>query len=171
MKKEICIELRQKIVKAHKNSSGYKSISNQFDILKTTVQSIIQRFKKFNIVQNLTGRGRNEKLSPRPARQVGQEIAKSPRITGKVLLQNLRMERIEISKSTLQRTLKKEHQNWNLTTRYSLVSYQDTVSLSYPSPVCVCFLFTLFFWKIEKIKIFPSDNWYFGIWEVKMVII
>ena len=107
-KKEVCIELSQKIVDAHENGKSKKFISKWFDIPKSTVQSIIEKFKKFNTIQNFTRQERKEKVSPWLARQVMWEISKSPRITGKVLFQNLSTEGIEILRSTLPRTLKKE---------------------------------------------------------------
>ena len=43
-KKEVCIELRQNSVNAHKNASDNKSIAKWFDISKSIVQSIIHKF-------------------------------------------------------------------------------------------------------------------------------
>ena len=44
-KKVVCIELGQKkIVNTYKNGSSNKSILKRFDILKSTVQSIIEKF-------------------------------------------------------------------------------------------------------------------------------
>ena len=63
--------------------------------------------KSLPLFRNLAGRGR-KKLSLRSVRQFMREISKSPRITDKVILQNLSMEGIETSRSALQRTLQKE---------------------------------------------------------------
>ena len=52
-KNGVLYRVKTQIINAHKNGCGYKSVSKQFDIPKSTVQNIIQKFKKFNTVQNL----------------------------------------------------------------------------------------------------------------------
>ena len=61
-----------------------------------------------HITKTLQDKKKKEKLSPRSTRQVVQEVSKTLRITRKVFLRNLCLEGIEILRSTLQRTLKKE---------------------------------------------------------------
>ena len=65
-KKELSEDLCQRLVSAHSEGKGYKAISKQYDVPVATVQSIINKHKRFNTVKNLSGRGRKRKVSPRP---------------------------------------------------------------------------------------------------------
>lgn len=104
--KEHSFEVRQKIVNAHKQGSGYKSISKRFEVPVSTVRNIIKKYGVFKTIQNLTGRGRKKKLSPRTVRKVIREVEKDPKTTCKKVVQQLSDHGIEISVSTLRRTLK-----------------------------------------------------------------
>ena len=57
-KKELSEDLRQRVVDAHGQGKGYKAISKQYAVPVATVQSIIRKYKKFNTVKNICGRGR-----------------------------------------------------------------------------------------------------------------
>lgn len=106
--KELSMDLRTRIVDAHKNGKGYKAISKQFLVPVSTVQSIVKKYREFQMVENREGRGRKQKLSPRDVRKVVREVNLNPRSTFKAILNNLSTSGIEISKSTLQRTMRKE---------------------------------------------------------------
>lgn len=104
--KEHSFDVRQKIVDAHMSGSGYKTISKRFEVPVSTVRNIIKKYGAFNTVQNLTGRGRKKKLSPRTVRQVIREVEKDPKTTGKKVVHQLSEQGTEISVSTLRRTLR-----------------------------------------------------------------
>ena len=57
-KKELSEDLCRSLVYAHSRGKGYKAISKQYDVPVATVQSIINKHKRFNTVKNLSGRGR-----------------------------------------------------------------------------------------------------------------
>ena len=50
-KKELSEDLRQRLVRAHGEGKAYKAISKQHDVPVATVQSIINKHKRFNTVK------------------------------------------------------------------------------------------------------------------------
>lgn len=104
-KKELSNDLRNKIVNSHKEGLGYKAISKKFNVPTSTIQSIIKKFKTFNTVENVIGRGRKGKVCPRSARKITRYVCNNPRTTSKEILSNLEASGIKISRQTLQRTL------------------------------------------------------------------
>jgi transposase len=105
--KELSEDLRMRIVNAHKNGKGYKTISKQFLVPVATIQSIIRKYKKVKTVKNLVGRGRKPKVSPKLARKIVREASNNPRTTTKVIRNNLRESGIDVSRQTVQRALNK----------------------------------------------------------------
>ena len=79
--KEISLDLRQRIVNAHKAGNGYTSISKQFQASRTGVRSIIKKLKDINTVQNKTGRGRKRTISTSLQRKLVRDVTKDPRTT------------------------------------------------------------------------------------------
>uniref|UniRef100_A0A3P8SU62 Uncharacterized protein n=1 Tax=Amphiprion percula TaxID=161767 RepID=A0A3P8SU62_AMPPE len=104
---ELSESLRSRIVAAHKTGKGYKAIAKCFQVPVATVQSIIKKYKEFDTVENLKGRGRKPKVTPALARMVVREAKKNPNITTKAILKNLSNSGTNISRQTLQRTLQK----------------------------------------------------------------
>ena len=104
-KKELSEDLRQRLVCAHSKGKGYKAISKQYDVPVSTVQSIINKYKKFNTVKNLSGRGRKCKVSPKLARKICREVSNNPRTTTKALIQSLYQAGTSVSRSTIERFL------------------------------------------------------------------
>ncbi|KAL7888545.1 hypothetical protein AOLI_G00035190 [Acnodon oligacanthus] len=84
--KALTEDLRLRIEAAHKSGKGYKAKSKCFQVLVATVQSIIQKYKTFRIVESLRGRGRKPKVTPVLARRMVREVKKNPRITTKATL-------------------------------------------------------------------------------------
>ena len=106
--KELSDDLRMSIVNAHKDGKGYKAISKLFRVPVSTVQSIVQKYKKFSTVKNIGKRGRKSKMSPRLARKVCREALCNPRTTIKALQNNLGEMGTKVSAQTISRTLHKE---------------------------------------------------------------
>ena len=77
-KKELSEDLRQRLVRAHSEGKDYKTISKQYDVPVATVQSIINKHKRFNTVKNLSGRGRKRKVSPNLSRKICREVSNNP---------------------------------------------------------------------------------------------
>ena len=72
--KELSVDLRQIFINFHKSVYSYSTISNQLAIPRSTVQSVIKKFKQFGTTENLPGCGRKPKLSPRTTRKLCHKV-------------------------------------------------------------------------------------------------
>ncbi|KAG2459959.1 TC1A transposase, partial [Polypterus senegalus] len=79
--KELPEELRDRIVARHRSGQGYKKISAAFKVPKSTVASIILKWKTFGTTRTLPRAGRLAKLSYRGRRALVREVKKNPKIT------------------------------------------------------------------------------------------
>ncbi len=74
--KELPEELRDRIVARHRSGQGYKNISAALKVPKSTVASIILKWKTFGTTRTLPRAGRN-----RGRRALVREVKKNPKIT------------------------------------------------------------------------------------------
>ena len=102
--KEISLDLRKRIIDAHKAGDGYTKLSKRFQVSRTGVRSI-RKFKEIHTVQNKTGRGRKRKISSTLERKLARYVSKDPRTTAKTLVNDLATSGIEVSKKTVTRVL------------------------------------------------------------------
>ncbi len=79
--KELPEELRDRIVARHRSGQGYKKISAALKVPKSTVASIILKWKTFGTTRTLPRAGRLAKLSYRGRRALVREVKKNPKIT------------------------------------------------------------------------------------------
>ncbi len=79
--KELPEELRDRIVARHRSSQGYKKNSAALKVPKSTVASIILKWKTFGTTRTLPRAGRPAKLSYRGRRTLVREVKKNPKIT------------------------------------------------------------------------------------------
>uniref|UniRef100_A0A3Q3SGG7 Tc1-like transposase DDE domain-containing protein n=1 Tax=Mastacembelus armatus TaxID=205130 RepID=A0A3Q3SGG7_9TELE len=79
--KELPKELRDRIVARQRSGQGYKRISAALKVPKSTVASIILKWKKFGMTRTLPRPGRPAKLSNRGRRALVREVKKNPKIT------------------------------------------------------------------------------------------
>ncbi len=79
--KELPEELRDRIVARHRSGQGYKNISAALKVPKSTVASIILKWKTFGTTRTLPRAGRPAKLSYRGRRALVREVKKNPKIT------------------------------------------------------------------------------------------
>uniref|UniRef100_A0A7N8XI44 Transposase Tc1-like domain-containing protein n=1 Tax=Mastacembelus armatus TaxID=205130 RepID=A0A7N8XI44_9TELE len=79
--KELPKELRDRTVARHRSGQGYKRISAALKVPKSTVASIILKWKKFGTTRTLPRPGRPAKLSNRGRRALVREVKKNPKIT------------------------------------------------------------------------------------------
>ena len=79
--KELPKELRDRIVARHRSGQGYKRISAALKVPKSTVASIILKWKKLGTTTTLPRPGRPGKLSHRGRRALVREVKKNPKIT------------------------------------------------------------------------------------------
>lgn len=104
-KQELSEDLRQRLVRTHSEGKGYKAISKQYDVRVSTVQSIINKHKRFNTGKNLSGRGRKHTVSPELHRKICREVNTNPQTTTKVLIETLDQTGTKVSRSTIERVL------------------------------------------------------------------
>uniref|UniRef100_A0A8C4TMW1 Transposase n=1 Tax=Erpetoichthys calabaricus TaxID=27687 RepID=A0A8C4TMW1_ERPCA len=79
--KELPEELRDRIVARCRSGQGYKKISAALKVPKSTVASIIHKWKTFGTSRTLPRAGRLAKLSYRGRRVLVREVKKNPKIT------------------------------------------------------------------------------------------
>ncbi|KAG2467689.1 TC1A transposase, partial [Polypterus senegalus] len=79
--KELPEELRDRIVARHRSGQGYKKSSAALKVPKSTVASIILKWKTFVTTRTLPRAGRPAKLSYRGRRALVREVKKNPNIT------------------------------------------------------------------------------------------
>ncbi len=79
--KELPEELRDRIVARHRSGQGYKKMSAALKVPKSTVASIILKWKTFGTTRTLPRAGRPAKLSYRGRRALVREVKKNPKIT------------------------------------------------------------------------------------------
>ncbi len=80
--KELPEELRDRIVARHRSGQGYKKISAALKVPKSTLASIILKWKTFGMTRRTLPRaGRPAKLSYRGRRALVREVKKNPKIT------------------------------------------------------------------------------------------
>ncbi|XP_071322861.1 centrin-3-like [Trachinotus anak] len=78
---ELSVDLRDEIVARHKSGQGYKTISKALSVPRSTVASIIVKWKKFGTTKTLPRVGRPAKLSNRARRALVREVTKNPTVT------------------------------------------------------------------------------------------
>ncbi|XP_071968848.1 uncharacterized protein [Engystomops pustulosus] len=69
--KEICEEVRRKVVEAHQAGKGYKSLSKVFHLHRSTIRQIIYKWKVFNTIATRPRSGRPTKPTARHRVQRG----------------------------------------------------------------------------------------------------
>ncbi len=79
--KELPEELRDRIVARHRSGQGYKKNSAALKVPKSTVASIILKWKTFGTTRTLPRAGRPAKLSYRGRRALVRGVKKNPKIT------------------------------------------------------------------------------------------
>ncbi len=77
--KELPEELRDRIVARHRSGQGYKKNSAALKVPKSTVASIILKWKTFGTTRTLPRAGRPAKLSYRGRRALVREVKKTQR--------------------------------------------------------------------------------------------
>ncbi len=112
--KELPEELRDRIVARHRSGQGYKNISAALKVPKSTVASIILKWKTFGTTRTLPRAGRPAKLSYRGRRALVREVKKSPDLNPiEHLWRDLKMavhQRLPSNLTELERICKEEWQ-------------------------------------------------------------
>uniref|UniRef100_A0AAY5KYI2 Transposase Tc1-like domain-containing protein n=1 Tax=Esox lucius TaxID=8010 RepID=A0AAY5KYI2_ESOLU len=100
--RELCKDIRDKIVDPHKAGMGYRTIGKQLGEKATTVGTIIRKWKKFNMAVNLPRCGAPCKISPCGASMIIRKVR--PRNTWQDLVNDMKRAGTTVSKKTISNT-------------------------------------------------------------------
>ena len=103
--KELCSGIKSRIVAKHEAGNSYGRISSELNVPKSTVQSIIKKYKDSNSTANLPRSGRPRKITTRMARKIVRKVQNDPKITRKKIQDQLANEGDSVSLSTVSNTL------------------------------------------------------------------
>uniref|UniRef100_A0AAY5KWW1 Transposase Tc1-like domain-containing protein n=1 Tax=Esox lucius TaxID=8010 RepID=A0AAY5KWW1_ESOLU len=103
--RELCKDIRDKIVGLHKAGMGYRTIGKQLGEKATTVGAIIRKWKKFKMTVNLPQSGAPCKISPRGASMIMRKVRDQPRTTRQDLVNDLKRAGTTVSKKTISNKL------------------------------------------------------------------
>uniref|UniRef100_A0AAY5KN55 Sleeping Beauty transposase HTH domain-containing protein n=1 Tax=Esox lucius TaxID=8010 RepID=A0AAY5KN55_ESOLU len=79
--RELCKDIRDKILDLHKAGMGYRTIGKELGEKATTVGAIIRKWKKFKMMVNLPRSGAPCKISTRGASMIMRKVRDQPRTT------------------------------------------------------------------------------------------
>ncbi|KAG2467141.1 TC1A transposase, partial [Polypterus senegalus] len=99
--KELCVDVRDRIVSMHKSGEGYRKISAALKVPVSKVTSIIHKWKKFKTTRTLPRAGRPSKLNDRGRRALVREVTKNPM----VILSQLQRSSVERGESSRRTTI------------------------------------------------------------------
>ncbi|KAK6320198.1 hypothetical protein J4Q44_G00093050 [Coregonus suidteri] len=105
--RELCKDIRDKIVDLHKAGMGYRTIGKQLGEKATTVGAIIRKWKKFKMTVNHPRSGAPCKISPRGASMITRKVRDQPRTTRQDLVNDLKRAGTTVSKKTISNTLRR----------------------------------------------------------------
>ena len=106
--KEWGTDIKELIVTYHKAGHGYGAISKILHVSKSTIVSIVKKFKATGSVINKMRGGRPKKLSQTQIRYAVREIKKDPHTTLNKIRNSLNESGVSVGRTTLQRAL---HEN------------------------------------------------------------
>ncbi len=124
--KEIQEHMRNKIVDMSQSGKGYKAISKDLGLQRTTVRDIIHKWRKLVTVVNLPRSGWPTKITPRAQWRVIQEVIKEPRTTSKELQASLASIKFSVHDSTIRKRLGKNSIHGRVPRQKSLLTKNNT---------------------------------------------
>ncbi|CDQ99389.1 unnamed protein product [Oncorhynchus mykiss] len=99
--RELCKDIRDKIVDLHKAGMGSRTIGKQLGEKATTVGAIIRKWKKFKMTVNHPRSGAPCKISLRGASMIMRKVRDQPRTTWQDLVNDLKKAGTTVSKKTI----------------------------------------------------------------------
>uniref|UniRef100_A0AAZ3SJI4 Sleeping Beauty transposase HTH domain-containing protein n=1 Tax=Oncorhynchus tshawytscha TaxID=74940 RepID=A0AAZ3SJI4_ONCTS len=99
--KEISQELRMKIVDLHKSGSSLGAISKCLKVPRSSLQTIVRKYKHHGTTQPSFHSGRRRVLSHRDVRTLVRKVQINPRTTAKDLVKMLEETGTKVSTSTV----------------------------------------------------------------------
>src|SRR4029434_8479055 len=79
--KDCSAHLRNRIVSRHRSGEGYGNISATLQVPKSTVATIIRKWKKFGTTKNLPRPGHPAKRNNHGRRAIASEVSRNPMVT------------------------------------------------------------------------------------------
>ncbi|KAL7826753.1 hypothetical protein AOLI_G00319620 [Acnodon oligacanthus] len=105
--KEHTRQVRNKVVEKFKAGLGYKKIAQALNISRSTVQSIIRKWKEYGTTVNLQRQGRPPKLTGRTRRALIRGAAKRPMVTLDEMQRSTAQVGESVHRTTISRALHK----------------------------------------------------------------
>ena len=103
--KELSKQVGDKVVEKYRSGLGYKKISKTLNIQRSTIKSIIKKWKEHGTKTSLPREGRPPKLMDQARRALIREAKKRPKITLKELQRFTAEIGVSVHRKTLSRTL------------------------------------------------------------------
>ena len=100
-RKEVPLSVRKIIVDLYTSGSTYGTISNRFNVPKSTVQYIVKRFREKGTLMNKRRSGRPTKISARTGRRLLKMVKENPRTKRSELQLLLEQSGTSVSKCTV----------------------------------------------------------------------
>ena len=92
--KQLSSDLKSRIVAKYQAGNSYSKISEQLSVAKSTIQSIIKKYKSLGSTDNLPRSGRPRKINTRMARKIIRQVKYNPMITRNTIKKQLSVEGI-----------------------------------------------------------------------------
>ena len=99
--KEISQDLRKKCVDLHKSGSSLGAISKHLKVQRSSVQTILRKYKHHGTTQQSYCSGRRRVLSPKDERTLVRKVQINPRTTATDLVKMLEETGTKVSISTV----------------------------------------------------------------------
>ena len=105
--KELSKDLREKVIQLYKTGKEFKKISKELRMPRSTVKTLIKKWRERDSVETKPRSGRPTKISAPTARTIVRDAKKNPQITSAEIQDSLKKIGVDVSRSTIRRLLKK----------------------------------------------------------------
>jgi transposase len=103
--KELSKQVRVKVVEKYRSGLGYKKTPDTLNIPRSTIKSIIKKWKEYDTTTNLPREGRPPKLTYQARRVLIREARKRPKVALKELQSSTAEVGESVHRTILSRTL------------------------------------------------------------------
>lgn len=103
--KELCNDMRERIVELYQKGNGYRKISQALNVNVNTVGCIIRKWRKCDSVLNGPRTGRPRKITGASERLVIRKVKQNPFVTRSEIQEQLKGAEVNVSKDTISRTI------------------------------------------------------------------
>lgn len=105
--KELSEDLRKKVIEKHRDGQSYAAIASSLNVPKSTVASLVQKWKRHGTTVNLRRTGRPSKMTTKGKMKLLREARANPFVTLEDLKKSVQDAGTNVHKSTISRTLHK----------------------------------------------------------------